>query len=231
MSYRQPFVVDEWFHCYNRGVDKRRIFQTNAEYERFLLLLYIGNGGREIHIANLKDDRLQAVLTNTDVQREAPLVEIGAYVLMPNHFHLVLKEKREGGISAFMQKVCTGYTMYFNKKNERTGTLFAGPFRSKHVPDDEYFKHLVSYVHLNPAGLFDARWKDGRGDARLLERKLSAYAYSSLPDFMGQRRPQRKLISESVFSLYEHVPTLTSMLEEARAYYAEIVRKNIKARP
>ncbi|HEY4522042.1 MAG TPA: hypothetical protein VJH91_00160 [Candidatus Paceibacterota bacterium] len=231
MSYRQPFAIDEWYHCYNRGVDKRKIFQTKADYERFLLLLYVCNGTRAVHVSNLKDRRLHSILSDTTINRGKTLVEIGAYSLMPNHFHLVLKEIQEGGIASFMQKVFTGYTMFFNKKNDRTGALVAGPFKSKHVPNDEYLKHLIAYVHLNSAELFDSAWKKGTGNRQLLEQKLPLYSYCSLPDFLGQKRLENRLIGDSVFSLFESIPTIQEMLQEAGSYYAEVSGEIIKASP
>ena len=140
---------------------------------------------------------------------------------MPNHFHLLIREKTEGGIAKFMQKLCTGYTMYFNTKHERTGALFAGTFKSKHVPDDQYLKHLVSYIHLNPAKLFDPEWKDGQGDLNSIKKNLKLYRYSSLADFLGEIRLERPIVGETLFTLYETIPTLTEIVEDAKLYYQE----------
>ncbi len=222
MPTRPPFGDDEWYHCYNRGVDKRRIFETGRDYDRFLLTMYASNGSSPVHISNLKASTLSATIQNNVFERGEPLVIIGAYCLMPNHFHFVLKETVSGGIARFMQKVCTGYTMYFNKKQERTGALFAGSFKSKHVPDDRYFKHLVSYVHLNPAELFDTRWKYGVSDVSHIEQRLLDYRYSSLPDFLGNDRVEKVLINPSVMDLYERKPNLKEMLIEAMEYYATV---------
>jgi len=221
MSERSPFGVDEWYHCYNRGVDKRIVFEDTGDYNRFLLLLYLGNGSTPLRLANLKNHNIRAVLEDGSIEREEPLVEIGAYTLMPNHFHLVLKEILDGGIAMFMQKIFTAYTMYFNKKYERTGALFAGPFKSRHVADDRYLKHLISYQHLNAAELFEPRWEDGFGNLKRIERQLTEYPYSSLPDFLGHERPERKILGDSTFELYDSIPTLTEIIEDAHAYYAE----------
>lgn len=221
MAMRSPFGVDEWYHCYNRGVDKRTVFEDTGDYNRFLLLLYLGNGSVPLHIANLKNQNIRAVLENTSIERGEPVVEIGAYTLIPNHFHLVLKEIIEGGITIFMQRIFTAFTMYFNKKYERTGALFAGPFKSRYVTDDRYLKHLVSYQHLNAAELFDPRWKNGSGDLRKIEKQLTTYPYSSLPDFLGQKRLERKILGDSIFELYDSIPTLSEIIEDAHAYYVE----------
>ena len=221
MATRIPFELDEWYHCYNRGVDKRNVFEDTGDYNRFLLLLYLGNGSIPLRLSNLKDRNIRAVIEDASIEREEPLVEIGAYSLMPNHFHLILKETVEYGIATFMQRIFTAFTMYFNKKYERTGVLFAGPFKSKHVVDDRYLKHLVSYLHLNAAELFESGWKDGLGDLRKIELKLAEYPYSSLYDFLGQKRPERKILGDSIFQLYDAIPTLSEVVENAHEYYAE----------
>lgn len=221
MAERSPFGIDEWYHCYNRGVDKRVIFEDAGDYNRFLLLLYLGNGSVPLHIANIKDKSIRAVLEDSSLEREEPVVEIGAYILMPNHFHLLLKEIMEGGITIFMQRIFTAFTMYFNKKYERTGALFAGPFKSRHVDDDRYLKHLVSYLHLNAAELFDQRWKDGLGNIGRIKSRLMEYPYSSLPDFLRQQRLERKILGDSIFELFDTIPTLEEIVDDANAYYTE----------
>src|SRR3972149_11299304 len=107
MSLRkQSFVPGEFYHLYNRGTEKRIIFLDKKDYEYFLFLRYICNTTKSI--------KLREVGENFD--REETIVEIGAYCLMPNHFHILIYEKIEGGISKYMLKLMTGYSMYFNKK-------------------------------------------------------------------------------------------------------------------
>jgi putative transposase len=224
MAMRTPFAIGEWYHCFSRGVDKRRVFECKADYERFLLSLYVGNSSKPIHISNLQNKELAHVLLDDSLTSKGPIVEIGVYCLMPNHFHLMLKEIVEGGIPLFMQKVLTGYTMYFNKKNERTGALFSGTFKSRHVDTDIYAKHLISYIHFNPAELFDSRWKEGKGNLRILEQRLPAYRYSSLSSFINPGTPERKLLGESVFELVEGRIDFKAMLAEAHEYYQDCIK-------
>lgn len=218
MANREPLAVDEWYHCYNRGIDKRKVFDSRSDYERFLLNMFVGNRNIPVHISNMKDRSLDSVLSDVNLKTSNPLVEIGAYSLMPNHFHFVLKEIQEGGIALFMQKVFTGYTMYFNKKNNRTGALFAGTFKSRHIADDRYLKHLISYVHLNPAELFDREWKSKEGDLAALEEFLRDYSYSSLADFAGSKRLQRRILGNEIFELFDKLPTMRQMVNQARTY-------------
>ena len=221
MSEREPFGIDEWYHCYNRGVDKRIIFEDAGDYNRFLLLLYLGNGSVPLRISNIKNRNLCAVLENESIERGEHLVEIGAYTLIPNHFHLILKEILEGGIATFTQRIFTAYTMYFNKKHERTGNLLSGVFKSRHIDDDIYLKQVISYVHLNSAEIFDLEWKTGRGNLKKIENGLREYPYSSLPDFLGQKRPERKILGDSIFELFDASPTLQEIIYDANAYYTE----------
>mgnify|MGYP003393715902 CR=1 FL=1 len=126
MGNRVGFAAGEWYHCYNRGVDKRRTFNLAADYERFLALLYVCNGDRSVQLSDYSKNDLKTVLSNEKINRGEPLVEIATYCLMPNHIHLVLRQVQERGIPLFMQKVFTAYTMYFNRRHNRTGPLFAG---------------------------------------------------------------------------------------------------------
>src|SRR3989344_3225950 len=99
MATRNPFAIGEWYHCFSRGVDKRRVFERATDYDRFLLGLFVGNSVKAVHISNLRRQNLADVLSDDMIERGEAIVEIGAYCLMPNHFHLMLKEITEGGIA------------------------------------------------------------------------------------------------------------------------------------
>ncbi len=229
MPTRPPIVVGEWYHCYNRGVDKRRVFESNSERNRFLALLYLSNSSEAIHISNLPSQDLRYIFSDKFGNERKTIVEIGAYALMNNHVHFILKEIVPGGIARFMQKVFTGYTMYFNKKRERTGALFAGTFKSKHLHDDEYLKMAVPYVLLNPAELFESGWKQGIVANKNIHKKLLEYRYSSLPDFVGTLRPESRIVGNSLKEYYDSVPTLEEMVSDALRYYQQF--ENIKVKP
>ncbi len=221
MANRKPIEVGEWYHCYNRGVDKRRVFSGVADYDRFLMLMYTASGTGKMHSSHSRAISLSKMLRKDRLRRGAPLVEVGAYCLMPNHLHFVLKEVEEGGIATFMQRIFTGYTMYFNKKNGRTGALFAGSYKSKHLATDRYFKHAINYVHMNPIELYEPDWKTGAGNLGAIEEKLRAYKYSSLPEHTGIERPERKLLGHEVFTLFDAPTSLSTMLFDAQAYYRD----------
>lgn len=194
-----PLAYGEFFHVYNRGADKRVIYKDRADYSRFLELLYIANSRDAVTIKDFK--KQHPVLF--EIERGEPLVAIGGYCLMPNHFHIILTPLVEHGASKFMQKVSTGYSMYFNNRYERTGTLFEGKFKAQHAGRDEYLKYLFAYIHLNPVKLIQSNWKQkGIKDAIQALSYSGSYQYSSLPDYLGMQRPERAIISPDPFPAY-----------------------------
>lgn len=183
MERKVKFVEGEYYHLFNRGVEKRRIFLDRKDSERFLALLYILNQEDHFHVSNFLKG-LNDVRDLYEQKRGKPLVSILAYSLMPNHIHLVVREIVKNGISTFMMKLLTAYSMYFNIKNERSGPLFVRPFRSQHIDNDSYFLYIFSYVHLNCLDLYEKNWKEnGIGDKKKAQEFLNHYRYASYPDF------------------------------------------------
>lgn len=206
MGKKISIAPGEIYHLYNRGTEKRDIFLDRSDYERFLSLLYLANSRLPVDV-KLQGSTLYEALV---VSRGETLVHICSYVLMPNHFHLLVKEKGDsegGGISLFMQKLLTGYTMYFNKRNERTGALFQGKYKASHAKDDRYLKYLISYIHLNPIKLIEPEWKEsGIRDHIQAEKYLGAYKYSSYRDFLGESRLENKIIQREALPEYFESP-------------------------
>lgn len=206
---RAPFQSGEWYHIYNRGVDKRDIFISPGDYERFLMLLYCANNIEPVHIGEARMSTFQDVLL---FGRKQPLVDIGVYCLMPNHIHLLVRDLTDSGVSLFMQKMSTGYTGYFNRKESRTGSLFSGTFKSKHVSDDRYLKRVANYIHANAAELVESKWKQGVIAHRVRTVAfLKSYRYSSLPDYQnGPIRLESKIINKSsLLDCYENIESLS----------------------
>ncbi len=179
MSERRfAFMPEEYYHVYNRGNSKQDIFLDARDYERFVTLLYVSNGVEPFKLFFLE--------SIPDFKRGAPLVAIGAYCLMPNHFHLLLTPLVEGGVATFMRRVMTGYAMYFNNKYKRTGSLFEGKYKGEHANDDVYLKHLFAYIHLNPAKLVDSTWRThGARDVVRVRDYVTTYPYSSMREYLG----------------------------------------------
>ncbi len=199
MSIRKvEFVQGEFYHIYNRGNSKQKIFHDKKDYERFIGLLFLANSESSFNFFNLlKDGHLY------DTDRGETLVDIGAYCLMPNHFHILITPKEAGGVSKFMQKLTTGYVMYYNQKYERTGGLFEGKFKSEHLGEDRYLKYIFSYIHLNPIKLADPKWKDiGLKNKTKTLVFLKTYLFSSYLDYKKMPRPQNVIINRKPFPDY-----------------------------
>ncbi len=171
---RHSFAIDEYYHLYNRGVDKRVVFKDKKDYQHFMHLMYICNTKKSIVLRDIGEH----------FERGNTIVNIGAYSLMPNHFHLLVREKVEGGISLYMQKLTTAYVMYFNQKYDRTGGLFQGTFKSSICDTDLYIKYMYAYIHLNPAKLIDKEWKNRKfREVQKLFKYVFSYEYSSISEY------------------------------------------------
>ncbi len=147
MPTRSKPATDTFYHIFNRGIEKRQIFMNDHDRTRFVHGLYFFNDISPSE--NLR--RLTEVKLPSMDAREV-LVEIHAFCLMDNHYHLLLRDVSEQGgqISEFMRKVGTGYTNYFNLKHERVGSLFQGTYKAVPVLEEEHLHYLLHYIHLNP---------------------------------------------------------------------------------
>lgn len=179
---RRPLATDEIYHIYNRGVDKRVVFPDDSYYSRFFsvvkhYLRYDYPYSVFLHRRRNNEDLKSLTLKLDPYRWKKPPVEILSLCLMPNHFHFQMKQLVDGGISKFMHRLGTGYTNYFNTRNERTGSLFQGSFKSVWVESDGQFSCLSRYIHVNPiaAGLVDLK-------------TLYSWKWSSLLEYSGKRK-------------------------------------------
>ncbi len=137
-----PLVTGEKYHIFNRGVDKRDVFLDQYDYLRFYQSLAFFNT-----IEPTVNYRLAK--SSYTKQNEKKLVNIEAYSLLPNHFHFIVEQIFDGGISEFLKRVSGGYTSYFNEKYQRSGVLFQGRYKKVHVNTDEQYQYLFAYVNEN----------------------------------------------------------------------------------
>jgi REP element-mobilizing transposase RayT len=221
MAYRRTlFAAGEWYHCYSRTIDKSRPFENKFHIERFLETLYLANDSIPIP----KIPALHTKYSHEDIftlLREQPLVAIGAYCIMPTHYHLLLQPIKDSGISEFMHAVGTSFTLYYNEDNNRIGNLFVKPFRSKHVSNDSYLHEVTRYIHLNPVELFEPEWKRGKITSFAnIEKKLLSYPYNSLIEFQGETRSQSSILNKEAIDLMgDGAIDLRHTLDEMIEYY------------
>lgn len=153
----KTFTENSFYHVYNRGVEKRRIFEDREDYQTFLKYLEVYLTPTNILTSQKPPPRFN--LLNKNLSEEVKLI---AYCLMSNHYHLILKQQSRNGITKLMRQVQTAYSMYFNKRNVRVGPLFQGIYKAVPILNNEYLAHLSRYIHRNPlergANLRDFQW-------------------------------------------------------------------------
>ena len=197
MDRKHIISEGEDYHLYNRGVEKRNIFLTQEDHSRFKRLLYLANGTERFVYRDIENKELK------DIDRGDLLVAIGAWVLMPNHFHILVKEITEGGTAMFMRKLCTGYSSYFNKRHDRVGPLLQGRYQSQHVSEDTHLKYLFAYIHLNPLKLIEPAWKERESiNITKAEKYISAYEHSSYLSYVDTSRGENIFLTKTEFPEY-----------------------------
>ena len=198
------FVNKEIYHVYNRSVEEKEIFVDDQDRFRFIHDLFEFND--EAPAVNFYYKRpliqsYEAKPRKIEQQKRKLLVEILAFVVMPNHFHLLLRQIKENGISNFMHKLGTGYTMYFNQKYERAGSLFQGTYKAILVNQEAHFIHLPYYIHFNPLDLKFPEWRDREiKNYKQAMKFLENYRWSSFLDYIGKKNfpsvTQREFLNE-----------------------------------
>lgn len=146
----REFAENNYYHIFNRGYEKRKIFEDKSDYKIFCYYLFIYLNPLETVLKLYPD--LPPRLQGKNLSNELNLL---CYCLMPNHFHLLLEQKTKNGISKFMKQLINAYTYYFNSKYKKSGALLQGRFKAVRILTDELLLHISRYIHLNPkiAGL------------------------------------------------------------------------------
>ena len=186
MKKEESDDFDFIYHFYNRGVEKREIFLNDADRQRFVNGLYFFNDfNPALNAGRTMANVIEVELQSNDNREK--LVEILAFVLMPNHYHLLIKPLAKNGVTEFMRKVGTGYTNYFNIRHQRVGPLFQGKFKSVLIESDEQLSYIPNYIHLNPIGLIETKWKEGEiKNYKKAFDFAKNYRWSSFSDYLGQ---------------------------------------------
>lgn len=164
-----PFVNEQFYHIYNRGTEKRHIFENRRDQNRFIQTMYYYQlEGPKPRFSN----SFKNPLFKPDFNKK--VINIICYCLMPNHFHFLLKQLKEGGITEFISKLSNSYTKYFNTKHKRVGPLFQGEFKAVLVDSEEQLLHLSRYIHLNPLVSY-------------VVKDLNLYEWSSYEEYIGTK--------------------------------------------
>lgn len=173
-----PLVNGEIYHLFNRGNGSIPIFKSAYDYRKFIeIFLYYQNTNPPIRLSqfnNLLQDKKLQIEKELQIKKDF-LVEILAYCLMPNHFHLLVKQIKDNGIYNFARKISDSYSHHFNIKNERKGSIFEGRFKATRVETNDQLLHISRYIHLNPHSSF------------LIKDifSLKNYSFSSFPEYLG----------------------------------------------
>ncbi len=219
--------MEQIYHVVNRGVDKRIIFNDDQDYLRFIHNLF------EFNDENPALNMWYAVKTrNSDIvnhynnkKTRELLVDILAFCLMPNHYHLLIAPRKEKALSVFMKKIGIGYAKYFNNKYERTGTLFERRYKSVLVQKHAHFLYVPFYIHLNPLDLIMPGWRQGKiDDTKKAIGFLKNYRWSSFPDYIGKKNfpsvTSRKLLNEYFEKPDQHNIDMINWIRERDEYDA-----------
>lgn len=163
-----PLVNGEYYHLFNRGSDKRDIFLQPRDYKRFQQTFYYYHfSGRKPKFSQFTKSELITI----PFKQDQKLVEIISYCLMPNHFHFLVKQLQDNGISIFISQLSNSFTKYFNIKYKRVGPLLQGAFKAVLIESDEQLIHVSRYIHLNPV-------------VSKLTNNIDSYKWSSYPEYL-----------------------------------------------
>lgn len=203
-SKKEKLIDGEIYHIILRGVGDTEIFKDIKDYYRGIFSIYELNNARIVDIRQRRSERKKEKTYKglTFVDRRDVFVEILAFCFMPNHIHLLIKQTKNEGISRFMQKLGTGYAMFFNKKYQRKGHLFS-KFKAVRIKGDEQLRVVFTYIHANPISLIEPGWKEkGIKNSQKVIKFLENYRWSSYQDYIGKENfvsvTQRDFLSEFI---------------------------------
>jgi len=196
MPYRKDqFANSEIYHIISRSVNGMTLFNDEDDYYRMIFSIYELNNSLPTTIRERREERNRFKKQNRSpssesfwVDKRDNFLEILSFCFMPNHFHLLVRQLKDSGITKFMSKIGTGYAGYFNRKYNRKGYVFQNRFKSIHVASNDYLKTLFAYIHTNPISLLESNWKElgvkePQKAINFLENK---YKWSSYQDFIGK---------------------------------------------
>ena len=185
----KEYEAGAYYHIYNRGVEKRTVFLDDADFKTFLgyLRLYLTD-------PNLPGDSRKVRPLSKPVKNYQGNIHLLSYCLMPNHFHLFIRQTSQDGMSHFMRSLMSEYVRYFNTKYDRVGSLFQGPYKAVKVESENQWLYLSKYIHRNPLDLEPFRESPDR---------LADYSYSSYPNYLGHYQ-QSWIETDTLLSQFDY---------------------------
>ncbi|MBI2019241.1 transposase [Candidatus Daviesbacteria bacterium] len=196
-----PLINGQFYHIYNRGVEKRRIYENRRTYTRFLQAInYYRLEGPKPKFSNF----IQYKSFEPDPNKK--IVDIVCYCLMPNHFHFLIKQLKEGGISEFISKLTNSYTKFYNTKFNRVGPLLQGQFKAVLIESDEQLVHVSRYIHLNSVSSF-------------LTKKPEDYEWSSYNEYLNGKGVCTK---EEILNFFKSVADYKKFTDDQISYAQEL---------
>jgi len=208
---RDNISINEYYHIYNRGVGKKIIFKDDRDRIRFLfIILYFQAENNFPQISRIISSYVKHRVFDRvgDVTRQVILkrfVELSGFTLMSNHFHLIVKESKEGGLGKYMQRVLNSYTKYFNTRYRVSGHLFEGPYKAVHVENNEQLLYLSAYIHLNPREIKE--WR----------KMEDVFPWSSYQDFIKENRWGKLLKTEIIIEQFKNGKEYKNFIETSGA--------------
>jgi putative transposase len=178
----KDYIPDHYYHVYNRGWNRGAIFLDQEDYEQFEYLL-----GRALSRTPSKDSKGREYKWLRDD------LDLNAYCLMPNHFHMLVYQRTEQGITKLVQSVCTAYTMYFNKRYKRRGSLFENRFKAVPIFRDNQLQHISRYIHLN-------------------HKNFRAWPHSSYGDYLNPAAAREWLAPQPILDIFDSIEQYRSFV-------------------
>jgi putative transposase len=207
-----PFVDGEFYHVYNRGVNRRKIFLTERNYSKFIQTIeyYSFNN----HRLRFSDYLALSPEIRSDYFNKIneKFIEIVSFVLMPNHFHFLIKQTGENGISKFIRLFQNSYARYFNLKHGRVGHLFQGQFKAVHIDTNEQLLHVSRYIHLNPLTSLVVKSIE----------ELEKYPWSSYPIYVGMDVSTKFVTPKQILEQFENRSSYQKFVSDQVTYQQEL---------
>ncbi|MBI2268269.1 MAG: transposase [Candidatus Blackburnbacteria bacterium] len=211
-----PLVTGEIYHIFNKGIAGQPTFNTKRDYNRFLeTMFYYQNKDIPIRLsklATLHSEQKSEILNYLNKKKQF-IVDIVAYCLMPNHFHLLIKQTENNGTAKYTANITNSHTRYFNIKNKREGPLFKGKFQAVRIESEEQLLHVTRYIHLNPYSSYIVKTTND----------LLSYKYSSLRKYLGLEENQ-SIDTQTILAHFKSLETFKKFIFDQADYQRQLER-------